>query len=137
MCAPHLRKQVTGSAWGFGTSKRFADAFAKNTAFNKNFGTTAGTVAEGNHGHSNYALSNHSHANEYAPGMLTASACARAYVHACAHAYACARACARAYVPLVTSKPPFPLRQIAYSCSPDEAIAASSEGSTSKRSVRA
>lgn len=26
-------------------------AFAKNTAFNKNFGTTAGTVAEGNHTH--------------------------------------------------------------------------------------
>lgn len=30
-------------------------AFAKNTAFNKNFGTTAGTVSEGNHAHSNYA----------------------------------------------------------------------------------
>ncbi|MCI5119471.1 MAG: hypothetical protein D3913_16345, partial [Candidatus Electrothrix sp. LOE1_4_5] len=28
------------------------DAFAKNTAFNKDFGTTAGTVAEGNHNHS-------------------------------------------------------------------------------------
>jgi hypothetical protein len=27
------------------------DAFTKNTAFNKNFGTTAGTVAEGNHDH--------------------------------------------------------------------------------------
>lgn len=28
------------------------DVFEKNTAFNKNFGTTAGTVAEGNHTHS-------------------------------------------------------------------------------------
>ncbi len=27
------------------------NAFTKNTAFNKNFGTTAGTVAEGNHNH--------------------------------------------------------------------------------------
>lgn len=26
-------------------------SFSKNTAFNKNFGTTAGTVAEGNHTH--------------------------------------------------------------------------------------
>lgn len=41
--------------------------FSKNTAFNKNFGNSAGTVAEGNHGHSNYALSNHNHSNEYAP----------------------------------------------------------------------
>ena len=39
MCAPLLRKQVTGSAWGFGTSKRFADAFAKNTACNPGPGT--------------------------------------------------------------------------------------------------
>ena len=30
-------------------------AFSKNTAFNKDFGTTAGTVAEGNHTHSQYA----------------------------------------------------------------------------------
>lgn len=28
--------------------------FSKNTAFNKNFGTTAGTVAEGNHTHGSY-----------------------------------------------------------------------------------
>src|SRR5690606_12364408 len=28
------------------------DSFSKNTAFNKDFGTTAGTVAEGNHNHS-------------------------------------------------------------------------------------
>ncbi len=37
----------------------------KRTAFNKNFGTTSGTVAEGNHGHSGYAVSGHSH-SEYA-----------------------------------------------------------------------
>ena len=37
----------------------------KGSAFNKNFGTTAGTVAEGNHGHSGYALSGHGH-TEYA-----------------------------------------------------------------------
>lgn len=30
----------------------YEPAFTKNTAFNKNFGTTAGTVSEGNHGHS-------------------------------------------------------------------------------------
>jgi hypothetical protein len=45
----------------------YEPAFAKNTAFNKNFGSSAGQVAEGNHGHSNYALSNHNHSNEYAP----------------------------------------------------------------------
>jgi len=30
-------------------------SFTKNTAFNKDFGTTSGTVAEGNHTHSDYA----------------------------------------------------------------------------------
>ncbi len=34
------------------------NAFSKNTAFNKNFGTTAGTVAEGNHLHSFSDLQN-------------------------------------------------------------------------------
>ena len=32
-------------------------AFSKNTAFNKSFGTTAGTVSEGSHTHSNYLTS--------------------------------------------------------------------------------
>lgn len=39
----------------------YEPVFSKNSAFNKNFGTTAGTVAEGNHSHSNYASSSHSH----------------------------------------------------------------------------
>jgi hypothetical protein len=40
----------------------------KRTAFNKNFGTTAGTVAEGNHKHdSDYADINHDHSGVYEP----------------------------------------------------------------------
>ena len=34
--------------------KWYEPKFSKNTAFNKNFGTAAGTVAEGNHTHSQY-----------------------------------------------------------------------------------
>lgn len=41
-------------------------AFAKGTAFNKNFGTVAGTVAEGNHNHNSvYAAIDHDHAGTY------------------------------------------------------------------------
>lgn len=42
-----------GSAWINNTLAEagIEPAFSKNTAFNKNFGTTAGTVAEGNHTH--------------------------------------------------------------------------------------
>jgi hypothetical protein len=58
--------KTTLDAW-YQEKGNYENAFAKNTAFNKNFGTSAGTVAEGNHGHSNYALSNHGHGNEYAP----------------------------------------------------------------------
>lgn len=39
----------------------------KRTAFNQNFGTTAGTVAEGNHNHDlDYADINHNHDSDYA-----------------------------------------------------------------------
>lgn len=41
----------------------YEPAFTKNNAFNKSFGTSAGTVAEGNHSHSGYAASNHTHSN--------------------------------------------------------------------------
>jgi hypothetical protein len=58
--------KTTLDAW-YQPKGNYEPAFSKNTAFNKNFGTSAGTVAEGNHGHSNYALSNHGHGNEYAP----------------------------------------------------------------------
>ena len=34
------------------------NSFTKNTAFNKNFGTTAGTVAEGNHTHGTITVGN-------------------------------------------------------------------------------
>lgn len=40
-------------------------AFSKNTAFNKNFGTTAETVAEGNHTHDNV--------NQSVAGFMSAS----------------------------------------------------------------
>jgi len=46
--------------------KWYEPKFAKNTAFNKNFGTTSGTVAEGNHTH-NYAPNNHDHEGVYEP----------------------------------------------------------------------
>ncbi|KAF0199568.1 MAG: hypothetical protein FD170_3887 [Bacteroidetes bacterium] len=39
-------------------------AFTKNTGFNKNFGTAAGTVAEGNHTHA-YAPTSHTHDDRY------------------------------------------------------------------------
>lgn len=58
--------RTTTDSW-YQPKGNYEPAFSKNTAFNKNFGNTAGTVAEGNHGHSNYALSNHNHSNEYAP----------------------------------------------------------------------
>jgi hypothetical protein len=45
----------------------YEPVFTKNTAFNKNFGTSAGTVAEGNHTHSQYALTGHNHDTDYAP----------------------------------------------------------------------
>lgn len=38
----------------------YEPVFTKNTAFNKNFGTTEDTVSEGNHTH-DYAATNHSH----------------------------------------------------------------------------
>ena len=58
----------------------------KNTAFNKNFGTTVGTVAEGNHTHSQYltaitkamveavltgTITSHNHSGVYAPASHT------------------------------------------------------------------
>lgn len=58
--------KVTLDGW-YQPKGNYEPAFSKNSAFNKNFGSSAGTVAEGNHGHSNYALSNHNHGNEYAP----------------------------------------------------------------------
>lgn len=42
------------------TPHNYETAFTKNTGFNKNFGTVAGTVAEGNHTHSDL----HSHTNK-------------------------------------------------------------------------
>ena len=48
-------------------SHPYEPVFTKNTAFNKNFGTVAGTVSEGNHVHSNYAAVNHDHAGVYQP----------------------------------------------------------------------
>ena len=46
---------------------KFEPKFIKNTAFNKNFGTTSTTVAQGNHTHSNYAGKNHNHDGVYQP----------------------------------------------------------------------
>ena len=60
----------------------YEPVFSKNTAFNKNFGTTAGTVAQGNdsriengqtaygwgnHASAGYALSTHNHSGVYEP----------------------------------------------------------------------
>lgn len=54
--------------------------FTERTGFNKNFGSTSGTVAEGNHTHSGYALTGHTHSeyaaknhthNEYEPKITT------------------------------------------------------------------
>lgn len=48
--------------------KWYEPKFSKNTAFNKNFGTTAGTVAEGNHDHdADYSNINHNHDGVYEP----------------------------------------------------------------------
>jgi len=44
----------------------YEPVFSKNTGFNKNLGTIAGTVAEGNHNHTGvYATSGHAHAGVY------------------------------------------------------------------------
>jgi hypothetical protein len=46
----------------------YEPAFAKNTAFNKAFGTAVGQVAEGNHRHDGlYEPSGHEHSSTYAP----------------------------------------------------------------------
>lgn len=57
-----LLKKTAANTWIFDTNTYslsnhdhagiYEPVFSKNTAFNKNFGTTAGTVAEGNHTHS-------------------------------------------------------------------------------------
>jgi hypothetical protein len=56
------------------TNKWYEPVFSKNTAFNKAFGTTAGTVADGGHLHAgvyqpvgSYAASNHNHSGVYQP----------------------------------------------------------------------
>lgn len=44
----------------------YEPAFSKNTGFNRNFGTTAGTVAEGNHKHDSlYSPVGHTHDDRY------------------------------------------------------------------------
>lgn len=58
--------RTTTDAW-YQEKGNYEPAFSKNSAFNKNFGVSAGTVAEGNHGHSNYALSGHNHNGVYSP----------------------------------------------------------------------
>ena len=45
---------LTGYATETWVSNGFEPKFGKNSAFNKTFGTTAGTVSEGNHTHSQY-----------------------------------------------------------------------------------
>lgn len=56
----------------------YEPAFSKNTAFNKSFGTTAGTVAEGNHAHYSLVpklINGNSDLNDYVvPGMYYCSA---------------------------------------------------------------
>src|SRR5690606_28413275 len=47
-------------------------SFSKNTAFNKNFGTTAGTVAQGNHTHTYASLTSK-------PTTLSAAGITNAY----------------------------------------------------------
>jgi hypothetical protein len=44
----------------------------KNTGFNKNFGTTAGTVSEGNHTHTGFAATTHNHSITDVTGLQTA-----------------------------------------------------------------
>ncbi|MGD9697599.1 tail fiber domain-containing protein [Acinetobacter sp.] len=44
----------------------YEPVFTKNTGFNLVLGTTAGTVSEGNHSHSDYALTGHNHDAAYA-----------------------------------------------------------------------
>jgi len=48
------------------------DAFSKNTAFNANFGTGAGEVAEGNHTHADYAALSHTHTVADVAGLQSA-----------------------------------------------------------------
>ncbi len=45
---------LTGTINTHNHNGTYEPAFTKNTAFNKNFGTSAGTVAEGNHFHNQY-----------------------------------------------------------------------------------
>lgn len=48
------------------TTNLYEPKFTKNTGFNKNFGTTAGTVAEGNHKHDSlYSPAGHTHDDRY------------------------------------------------------------------------
>lgn len=47
--------RTDGISVTFDIDGRYEPIFTKNTAFNKNFGTVAGTVAEGNHGHSEFS----------------------------------------------------------------------------------
>jgi hypothetical protein len=58
--------RTTTDAW-YQEKGNYEPAFSKNSAFNKNFGTTSGTVAQGNHTHSEYALSGHNHSGVYSP----------------------------------------------------------------------
>lgn len=58
--------KVTLDGW-YQPKGNYEPAFNKNSAFNKNFGTTSGTVAQGNHSHSEYALSGHNHSGVYSP----------------------------------------------------------------------
>lgn len=43
----------------------YEPVITKNTGFNKNLGTTAGTVAEGDHTHTEYAATTHNHDTTY------------------------------------------------------------------------
>jgi len=43
--------RIDGGTVVFNLDGRYETSFSKNTAFNKNFGTVAGTVSEGNHSH--------------------------------------------------------------------------------------
>lgn len=60
---------------------KYEPKFVKNTAFNKNFGSSNGTVAQGDHNHTgvyqpagSYAASNHNHSGVYQPaGSYAAS----------------------------------------------------------------
>ena len=45
----------------------YEPVFTKNTGFNKDFGTTTGTVSEGDHAHAIYSLDTHVHTGVYEP----------------------------------------------------------------------